>query len=166
METRLKTRKIYRWHDGVKERRSDPVVLSRRLHEALETFGVDLGKARANVVVASALTPESTPLINAEQHRKDMLNALRSTGDVAKVARYVFDMPAFVDDESESGWTEEEAIHQMNLFTDWEEQVMGEAAGSQTSSPNTELRADDSPIVNGTDSNSTSTASASDEQPK
>lgn len=125
-------RNIYTWNDGAKDRKSDPMVLVRRFHEALLALGIDYGSIRARLAAADMVKVDD----ESQQAQKDVLGGLQANGDLACIAFKVFDVQPLDDDGN--GWTEAEASEKLGAFFLWQEELASKKNGCATSPASTE----------------------------
>lgn len=120
-------RQIYEWKDDAgKQRRSDPMVLSRRFHEALRKSDVDYSRIRADIAVGAVALElqESTE----KDRMENIYHGLESKGKLAEIAYHVFQVRPLDDDGG--GWTESEAFDALMAYFAWEGSLMGELESS------------------------------------
>lgn len=120
-------RNIYSWNDGTKDRKSDPMVLIRRFHEALSLHKIDYATIRARLAAADMVKDDD----ESEQAQKDTLGGLKANEDLAKIGYHVFSAAPLDDDGN--GWTEKEAIDRLGELFRWQTELEKKAPGSQTS---------------------------------
>jgi hypothetical protein len=68
-------REIYAWNDGTKDRKSDPMVLVRRFHQALLELDLDYATIPARLAAADMLRDRKG---DSAENRRDLLGGLEA----------------------------------------------------------------------------------------
>jgi hypothetical protein len=117
---------IFSYRDGGEERFADPMALWRAFRRAQRDLGVDYGE-----LVREGRSLQDTDLSDdALAERMD-----RAIEQMADIGRAVFGKPKLAEDGS--GWTDAEALANLDKFLIWQDDLQGKAGTSPSSSTST-----------------------------